>query len=325
MKTEKPAVWPGFWARLWAWTIDLIFVSAVCFGLGWLAMDFFSTLGAMSRLIGLALGVAYFGVTASGLGGGRSLGMRLLGLKVVSVSGRPLGLAAALGRAALLITPVILNGWMLNVPSTLWAFILGALLITAMAGLGLAQVYLLIFNRPTRRLVHDLVFGSVMVRVGVSAFEIPPGRRHAVVASAIIATVFVASLALPAVLGAWMPNIGAASANLRPVMDAVNAIPGVSGARVMDNTTTFYPTGGTPTVHRNLLVSGWVGVWPEEPEAVIAQIGAAAVDTYAFAPDQGLTLTLLRGFSLGFASYTWGESRVYSTTCDAADVTCLKR
>lgn len=324
MKTDKPAVWPGFWARLGAWIIDLVLVGAVCFGIGWLAMDFVSTLGPRGRLIGLALGVAYFGVTASGLGGGRSLGMRLLRLKVVSVSGQPLGLATALGRAALLVTPVILNGWMLNVPSTLWAFILGALLITAIAGLGLAQLYLLIFNRPTRRLVHDLVFGSVMVRAGVTEVEVPPGRRHAVVAGAIIATAFVGSLALPAVLGAWKPNLGAASGTLLPVVAAVNAIPGVSGAAVRDNTTTFYPTEGTPTVHRNLVVSGWVGAWPEEPDEVLAQIGAAAVDAYEFAPDQGLTVTLWRGFNMGFASYSWGESRVYSTTCTAADVTCLK-
>ncbi|MDO8900577.1 MAG: RDD family protein [Phenylobacterium sp.] len=324
MDTEKPAVWPGFWARLGAWIIDLVLVAAVCFGIGWLAMDLVSSLGPKGRLIGLAIGVAYFGVTASGFGGGQSLGMRLLGLKVVSVSGRPLGMVVALARAALLITPVILNGLMLNVPSTLWALVLGALLITAMAGLSLAQVYLLIFNRPTRRLVHDLVFGSVMVRAKVTEFEVPPGRRHAVVAAAIpvaILAIFIALLVAPT---PWKPNLGAASGKLFPVIDAVNAIPGVSGAAVRDNTTTFYPTEGTPTVNRNLVVSGRVGVWPEEPDGVLARIGAATVGVYEFAPDQGLTVILVRGFDLGFATYSWGESRAYSTTCVAADVTCLK-
>lgn len=296
----------------------------MCFGLGWLAMDFVSTLGPMGRLIGLAIGVVYFGVTASGVGGGQSLGMRLLGLKVASVSGRPLGLAVALARAALLITPVILNGLMLNVPSTLWALVLGALLVTAMAGLSLAQVYLLIFNRPTRRLVHDLVFGSVMVRAKVTEFEVPPGRRHAVVAAAIIVAILALFIALLVAPSPWKPNFGAGSANLTPIVDAVNAIPGVSGATVRDNTTTFYPTGGTPTVHRNLVVTGRVGVWPEEPDEVLAQIGAATVGVYEFAPDQGLTVILVRGFDLGFATYSWGQSRAYSTACAAADVTCLK-
>lgn len=324
MDTDAPAVWPGIWARLGAWLIDLVTVGAVCFGLGWLTMDYVSTLGSKGRLIGLAVGVAYFGVTASGLGGGQSLGMRLLGLKVLSVSGRPLGLAAALGRAALLVTPVILNGWMFAVPETQWAYVLGVLIISAVVGLVLAQIYLLIFNRPTRRLVHDLVFGAVMVRVAVKGFDVPPGRRHAGVAAGIVVATVAGLLALSLVLGREMPSLGAATANLTPVIRAVNAVPGVSGAEVQDNTTTFYPTGGTSTVHRNLLVSGRVGVWPEEPDEVIAQIGAATVGVYAFAPDQGLSVTLLRGFDLGFASYSNGKTRVYSTSCAAADVTCLK-
>lgn len=304
--------------------IDMVIVAAVCFGVGWLAMDYVSTLGPNGRLIGLALGVAYFGITASGLGGGQSVGMRLLGLKVVSASGRPLGLAVALGRAVLLVTPVILNGWMFAVPTTPWAYFLAALGISAVAGLVLAQIYLLIFNRPTRRLAHDLAFGSVMVRVAVTQFEIPPGRRHALVAAAIVVVTICGLFALSLALRVSTPSLGAASSKLTAVINAVNTVPGVSGAAVMDNTTTIYPKGGTPTVHRNLLVSGWVGAWPEEPDQVISQIGAATVGVYEFAPDQGLRITLLRGFDLGFASYSNSKSRIYSTNCVAADVTCLK-
>ena len=323
MASGKSTVWPGFWARLFAWVIDLFALGVVCGGVGWLGINYVAAWGSNGHAFGLVLGVIYFGITASGLAGGRSIGMRICGLKVTGLDGRPLDLPTALGRAALLVGPWVLNGWNFSVQDAMLGHIFGVLAITAVFGVYLAQIYLLLFNRPTRRLVHDLVFRSVVVRADAKDFTVPPVRSHAVVATAVILAAFGLALAGPAIIQAWMPNLRAATAPEQRVADAVNALPEVSDTGVVDNTTSFYATSGPPTVQRTLVVTASVRAWPANISQELARIGATTVKAYHFAPGQNLTVKVLYGFELGFASYSNERGNQFSTQCTTADVKCL--
>jgi hypothetical protein len=53
--------------------------------------------------------------------------------------------------------------------------------VTAVFGIGLAQVYLLLFGWPARRLVHDLASGSVVVYTDTREIPARKGPVHAVV------------------------------------------------------------------------------------------------------------------------------------------------
>lgn len=325
MANDKAAIWSGFWRRVFAWIIDSIVLGAVCYAIGWLAMDYVSAWGTNGRVVGLTLGILYFGVTASGLGGGRSVGMRICGLKVARMNGRPLGLLAALLRAVVLVAPWMLNGWYFQTKDTMLATVIGVAAITAVFGVTLAQIYLLLFNLPTRRMVHDLISGSIVVRDDVESFEAPKRPAHVVVAALLILAAPGLAVAGPSILSAWMPKATAATSAAQKVVDAVNALPEVAETDATDNTTTYFATGRPNNTVRTLVVTARVRKWPADVNRELARIGAATVKSYTFAPDQHLTVKIVQGFDLGFASYNNFQSNQFSTSCTDPDVNCLDK
>ena len=93
----------GFWIRVLAFLIDGlaigVIVSAVTIGqAGIVIWDHWFQLVAWRNFIESLIGFAYFTLFWSAFGGGRTLGMRLLGLQVVGADGRPIGYAAAVIR-----------------------------------------------------------------------------------------------------------------------------------------------------------------------------------------------------------------------------------
>ena len=99
----------GSCRRSGAFVIDilLLVVSGTLLALAF--FDPLARIGALGRGIGLVIALAYFGVLNSKIGGGQTVGKRLVGIKVVDGSGDPIGPARAHGRAAVLWLPYFLN------------------------------------------------------------------------------------------------------------------------------------------------------------------------------------------------------------------------
>ncbi len=321
MAANTAKIWSGFWPRLGAWVIDLILLAIICGTIGGLGITYTAGWGSNGRFIGLGLGILYFGLTASRIGGSASLGMRLLGLKVVHTDGRAMDLPAAFGRALFLVGPVLLNGWYFAISDITLATIAGIVAITAVFGIGLAQIYLLLFNLPTRRMVHDLLFDSIVVKAATAQVQSPPVRAHGVVATGLVLCGLALAVSGPVALRALMPRQATLSQEQK-VADAVDALPGVVATTVQTNTTTWHDTSGSRTV-RTLVVTARVRQWPANVNLVLAPIGAAAVKHYSFAPGERLTVRLIYGFDLGFATYTNAYNSAYSTTCTTGDEHCL--
>ena len=83
--------------RFFAYLIGLTIIGAPANAAGSLMLSQLSDLGESGRLIGAVLVALYFGYFDSRLGGGRSLGKRLLGLQVVMLTG---GLMSPMSAAA---------------------------------------------------------------------------------------------------------------------------------------------------------------------------------------------------------------------------------
>ena len=92
----------GFWIRVVAYVIDALILGVVG---GALASFGFHTDVRDARTGGpsLLLSVIYFGLLWSSVGGGQTLGMRLLRLRVVGTDGRLIGLGASLLRWLMLL------------------------------------------------------------------------------------------------------------------------------------------------------------------------------------------------------------------------------
>jgi uncharacterized RDD family membrane protein YckC len=295
MDEAKP-VWAGFWRRVGAYLIDTIILGAIGFAA---AIPFYDALAALegpTRLIGLGVGALYFGLSTSNLGGGASLGMRALGLKVVKLDGRPAGLGRALWRALVLQTPMMLNGMSLSGVDaplmnayTIFAF-------TLVFGVGLAQILLLLFNAPTRRLVHDLVSGTAVVRKEAGTIAAPRSRAP-VAAAVVVLLAFLAALALIFLPIPWLSQTAGA---LTATQDDVLALPEVMEAGVLDSTD-IHIEGGESKTTRTLVITARLNHWPADQDKEAARVRDAALKRTKL-NGRRLRVVLTRGYDIGIAS-----------------------
>jgi uncharacterized RDD family membrane protein YckC len=298
MADNVKRLWPGFWRRLAGYVVDSIVLGVVGYLIGLLAYDQLAPYGQSARLIGFAIAVAYFGVLSSGVGGSRTVGHRMFRLRVLKADGRPVGLLRSLVRAVLLVAPLILNGWYFGDVGGDLGWALGVLDLVLVFGVGLAQVYLLIFGAPDRRLVHDLATGTQVVMIDAPSRPSPRRTAHHLVATAIVGVSLLLALGgayfVPALLPATFQRTTDA---LFAPQEAVLKLPGVIAAEVEDNTTTI----GDKTTRR-LIVSAHVSRWPADPNAELARIARTVMASYRFAPGQRLRVRIVYGFDIGIAS-----------------------
>ena len=93
----------GFWIRVLAFTVDALAIgviaSAVTLGqAGVVIWDHWLELVAWRNFLETALSFLYFTILWSSIGGGQTLGMRLLGLRVVRADGSAIDYGAAVIR-----------------------------------------------------------------------------------------------------------------------------------------------------------------------------------------------------------------------------------
>jgi uncharacterized RDD family membrane protein YckC len=311
MTEDARPVWVGFWRRVLAFFLDSLVLGLAGLAVGTVLFDVLAPLAGPTRLIGLPVGLAYFGYLSSRAGGSATVGMRMLGAEVVSAGGRPIGLLRSLWRALVLQLPLSLNGALVRIDDPDWAAAFTVLASTCVFGVGLAQIILLLFNHPSRRLVHDLLSGAAVVRKGAGA--VPKTRSRA---PAVAFAVVLLALGGSAVL-AYYPFEKPAGAGEAP--NAVLALPEVIEAGTQDSTMRVYsPEDGTTTTTHSLIVTARLDRWPEDKDKELARVGDAALKTWRLEPGQKLRVVLKYGYDIGIASGWRTYDREYSPSPDDA-------
>jgi uncharacterized RDD family membrane protein YckC/antitoxin (DNA-binding transcriptional repressor) of toxin-antitoxin stability system len=303
---DNAPLWAGFWRRLGAIAIDSLVVGLIGYLIGLAAYDAMAHLGVFARLIGLVIAVLYFGLFGSAVAGGQTPGKRLFKLRVIGVDGTLLSTGRACGRAFILVLPTMVNGLSSRLDDGILTFAFAVLTATALFGLGLAQLYLLIFNRPSRRLVHDILFGSVVLRVESQSAEAPVAAIHRRLAFGLIAACFVASAIVTGAFTIRTPRMFAPQIKTEA---GVQALPGVTSVSVVDRAMVMTTSGGGVTHSQTRIVIAKLHDWPVHPEEEAQRIVEAALSNQPLKAGQGLRVTLSYGFDMGIAS-GW---RSYST------------
>lgn len=178
-ESPPPVQRPVWLVRLGAFIVDAVVLGVVGVALSAAARSQLLILGDYSVLIGLAIATTYFGYMTSDAGGGQTLGHRGFGLKVIDAHGNALSLPKSFGRGF-----VLALGYTVSSSTTT----LDPFLLFSVPGsiISLTQVYLVIFNRADGRLVHDLLFGTAVHRVGATNYGQQPLKRvHRIVCAAI--------------------------------------------------------------------------------------------------------------------------------------------
>jgi uncharacterized RDD family membrane protein YckC len=184
-----PARLTPFWRRLAAFALDLLLLGAVGEVVRAAFSDPMRHFGDHRRLFAWAVVIIYFGCFESRLGRGRSIGKRLLDICVIRPDNTYLSPVEAGLRAALVTAPAIFNG------ANYESVIAGTLLGVVVFGLPLSMLYLLALTNNERQvLLHDLAFGTLVVRQEDRDLQRPPPvavplwRGHLVVVSLILLT-----------------------------------------------------------------------------------------------------------------------------------------
>lgn len=281
------------WRRLIAFTLDTTLLGAVGYAVGMLLFDLVVDLGLGARLIGLALALGYFGLSDSRLTLGRSFGKRLLGIAVVGPDGAPLSIGTATLRALVVMAPIILNDFDLDeispIVTGLWSFLV--------IGIGLSILYLLVFNRPTRQSLHDLMVGSMVISMGTPRPAAHPlWIGHRIVVGVLCAVSLAFGLLIPS-----MVQSSSQLAELLVMRTALMTRPELSDVGVGR---AWSSTASGPT-KESIVVTAYVRRWPADPEAEARDIAGQVLKQF---PDlvgsRTLVVKVAIAFNLGIANYS---------------------
>lgn len=206
----------GFWQRFFAFLIDSIVVSIVCFTLAEIFRSYFMNSSTVASLVGLVVVVAYFGIFGSTIVDGQTLGMMALGLKVVNPRGSAISASRSISRYLVLFVPLLGANFL---PSAT-PFVIAYLYESILAAAATAIVYLAIFNRRTGQSLHDFVTNTFVVDSPgagpVKTAEI--WKPHLAILAGLLLITFATSIILP--------RYSKSIAEVRVIQDSVSRIPG---------------------------------------------------------------------------------------------------
>lgn len=297
MTEENAPNWiSGFWRRIGALAIDITFLGLIGLGLGLLLEEFFVEIGAWGRLIGFSIALIYFGIMNSSIGNGQTLGKRALSLKVVNAQNGTINLINSFGRYCILGIPVFLNGaqFSTEIISSFWLYPLSLLVFGGL----FSTIYLYIFNRETRQSLHDLVFGTYVVNVGVynqSVGEI--WKPHLIIVgllgiTSVLAPIFINSLV------EQQPF-----ADLLKSQEALAEIPDVGYATVSSGSNTAITSN--PETVETTYISAQVFLKEDQVKnsELARELASTLVKNYSQALKKDtIQITLTYGFDIGIAS-----------------------
>lgn len=288
----RPPSPPGVWRRPLALALDYLVLFCVGFPIGLAFFDPLCRLGAWGRLIGLLIALLYFGILNSRFGGGQTLGKRALRIRVVDSSGLPLSVGRSMRRFLVIGVPYFANG--LTLPTSRVPMSILFMLSFLIFGVGGAVIYLYLFNRATRRSLHDLLVGSSVV--SVDSAGVPAGRLwkgHIVILSVII------GVAGPS--AAWLGWQLSARFGFPALLKTVAAIEESRDVRSASVSTgkMWGPKGTSEYVK----VTALLVARPQSLQDSCDAIGAIVLRAMPGVMDKDvLTVTVAYGFDIGIAS-----------------------
>lgn len=286
----------GFWRRLGALFLDCLLLGAIGASAGFFLFDEFVRLGPWGRLLGFCVALAYFGALNSWLGGGQTLGKRLLKIKVVDKDGSLLTVPRSLLRFLPLGAPWFLNNAQFSDSVLLspWLYVLAV----AIFGIGLSVIYLYVFNRASRQSLHDIMVGSYVVPVA------PVGPVDAASPSRLHLAVCVVLVLASGVTPYFTKGLTASEpfVSLLNIQHSVNSEPWVALARVQKGTSTTSTDQGQKT-------TTYLSVTAYAKDSDIENVQRAKqLATLALSADSTVRalnivqVTLVYGYDVGIAS-----------------------
>lgn len=208
-------------------------------------------------------------------------------------------MSEALVRAMILTAPWFLNGMLLkSLSNDTPVMIVGWVTTTLFGGALLGQILLFLFNRPSRRGLHDLACGTYVARIGGRTMPSSPvplvlERLGSHMTGVLIAAILLAALS-PAF---FFTPLGRP---LRAVYTAVDTLPEVE---VVGISHTQRIAGNAPGPSEVLAVSVRLFQPMADARPELARIAAQVLKATDLPPSAHLSIGIAYGFDFGFAHW----------------------
>jgi uncharacterized RDD family membrane protein YckC len=227
----------GFWRRVGALFIDVIFVFIVGFILGLGLQTILMTLGKYAVLFGFVIVVGYLTIFNSRLVNGQTLGKSAFEIQVADKQGNLLGVRRSLYRALLLATPFFIIKMPIGFGLPFVALLKNVLLQAFIVGL----ILIYIFNKENRQSLHDLLVGSYVVstRRLEQPVALPFLTRRSLYISGVLVILFVT-------FSLYYPTSKSTSQTNPALFQTLSRIDGAIDAEVEDTWATMYGKNTSP-------------------------------------------------------------------------------
>ena len=294
----------GFWRRLTAFLIDTTILGAIGMALGMLLAEQFVAIGSWGRLVGFCIAWTYFGILNSRLGGGQTLGKRILGIKVINRGGYTLSVRRAFIRFLPLGAVWFLNGaaWPASLTEPWTVYVLSV----AVFGVGACIVGLFLINRTSRQSIHDIAVASFVVRSPEPTHvpgQIQSSRR---LNMTVCGFLLLCSLGL-AYYGQQFSN-KQALAHLKSLHDALTSTTWVRRAEVFDGESIVTSESGTNSRKSYLSIDAYIAD-ADHDSARLEYLARLAFSVYPDAKNfDAIHVSLRYGYDIGIAS-SWKTKR----------------
>jgi len=297
----------GFWRRLGAFFIDSIILSAFGFILGLVFTPYLVELGGWGRVLGFFIAITYFAILNSSIGGGQTIGKRLLKIQVLDKDGELLNFTKSAIRYSIIGIPFFLNGAL--IPESFFHTIVFYLLSVLVFGFSSSIVYLIVFNRNTRQSLHDIIVGSFVIMKGVKSSK--PCKSIWSVHYVICAIIMVLALLAPILIGHLSKKDF--FSQLITTREQIQDIPEVAFATIQDGQSIFKPLDGESTKTTYIASKIYIKSLNIEDEQLATKIAKAILKTHKEAIQKNLiTVTLIYGYDIGISSRCWGNTYAFT-------------
>jgi len=244
-------------------------------------------------LVGFCIALPYFAILNSSIGNGQTLGKRWMRLQVVDAGEDTISIWKSPIRSTVFAIPYYLNG--IPLPITRTPVVVTTIIGLTVVLVGGATLYLVLFNRHTRRGLHDLAAGSC---VGVAGQTgplriLPIWKVHWLILGSLLVIFGVASQLLSKKLATWGP--------FPQLLDDVRLVEGVNGVQRAGAQDLRSGFGGTEKKTTLVISVFWSGNSGEE-EAFADRIGKMVLqkDPTARVHD-AMRVVVVRGYDIGIA------------------------
>lgn len=283
----------SFWRRFAAFSLDAAIVGVAAFLLTIPFFNSLSKLGPYGPLVGTILALPYYAILNSKLGGGQTLGKRVLDIQVIDATGQTISFPVSILRYGMLFVPYFLSDVALPTTRTPW---LVSLCIQVLGVVSAATFYLLILNRNTRQGIHDLAAGTFVTQADLLA---PPSTKplwkpHWLIFGLLVVAFYAGGWIVGKKITAWGPF-----PQMMEDVTLLEKMQGVQSANVLDQTS--YTAGRDNSKHSLVITVNWAGDSADRT-AFADQVAKAILSNDAGAQNYDtLRVAIVRGYNIGIA------------------------